>query len=76
MTLSVFFILLFLSVPIALVLALTALWYIYDSGNLVLLDSYPQQMFSAIESYGLLAIPLFMLAGELMNEGGSNDSLN
>ncbi|MGO3740445.1 MAG: TRAP transporter large permease [Marinomonas foliarum] len=75
MTLSVFFILLFLSVPIALVLALTALWYIYDSGNLVLLDSYPQQMFSAIESYGLLAIPLFMLAGELMNEGGLTSRL-
>jgi tripartite ATP-independent transporter DctM subunit len=27
-------------------------------------------MFGGIESYGLLAIPLFMLTGELMNEGG------
>lgn len=70
MTFAVFLILLFLSVPIALVLALTALWYIGTSGNSVLFDSYPQQLFGAIESYGLLAIPLFMLAGELMNEGG------
>ncbi|BFM50903.1 TRAP transporter large permease [Marinomonas sp. THO17] len=70
MTFVVFLLLLFLAIPIALVLALTALWYIYSSDNLVLLDSYPQQLFGAIESYGLLAIPLFMLAGELMNEGG------
>lgn len=70
MTLAFFFILLFCAVPIALVLALTALWYIGTSGNTVLFTSYLQQMFGAVESYGLLAIPLFMLAGELMNEGG------
>ena len=27
-------------------------------------------MFGGLENYGLLAIPLFMLTGELMNEGG------
>ncbi|MGM0616371.1 MAG: TRAP transporter large permease, partial [Pseudomonadota bacterium] len=70
MTILVFFLLLFTAVPIALVLALTAMWYIQASGNTVLFESYPQQLFSAVESYGLLAIPLFMLAGELMNEGG------
>ena len=70
MTVAVFLLLLLGAVPIALVLALTAMWYIQASGNTVLFDSYPQQLFSAIESYGLLAIPLFMLAGELMNEGG------
>ena len=70
MTVVVFLLLLLGAVPIALVLALTAMWYIQASGNTVLFDSYPQQLFSAIESYGLLAIPLFMLAGELMNEGG------
>ncbi|MDR5897633.1 TRAP transporter large permease [Halomonas vilamensis] len=70
MTVMVFALLLLGAVPIALVLAMTAMWYIYASGNTVLFASYPQQLFSAIESYGLLAIPLFMLAGELMNEGG------
>ncbi|MBA4501333.1 TRAP transporter large permease [Marinobacterium marinum] len=75
MTFTVFLILLFCSVPIALVLALTALWYIATSGNSVLFDSYPQQLFGAIESYGLLAIPLFMLTGELMNEGGLTSRL-
>ncbi len=67
---AVFFILLFASVPIALVLALSAAFYIATSGNTVLFSSYALQLFSAIENYGLLAIPLFMLAGELMNEGG------
>ncbi|GAA0788791.1 TRAP transporter large permease [Marinobacterium sediminicola] len=75
MTFIVFFLLLFAAVPIALVLALTALWYIATSGNSVLFDSYPQQLFGAVESYGLLAIPLFMLAGELMNEGGLTSRL-
>ena len=75
MTFAVFLLLLFMAVPISLVLALTALWYINASGNTVLFDSYPQQLFSAIESYGLLAIPLFMLAGELMNEGGLTSRL-
>ena len=75
MTFVFFLILLFCAVPIALVLALTALWYIATSGNTVLFSSYPQQLFGAIESYGLLAIPLFMLAGELMNEGGLTSRL-
>lgn len=65
-----FAVLLFAGVPIALVLAMTAMVYILVSGNSVLFLSYPQQLFSGLEKYGLLAIPLFMLVGELMNEGG------
>ncbi|MEO9574158.1 MAG: TRAP transporter large permease [Roseobacter sp.] len=61
---------LLLSVPIALVLGVTAIWYIWDSGNTILYDSFAQKMFAGLENYGLLAIPLFMLTGELMNEGG------
>lgn len=67
---AVFTALLFLGVPIALVLAMTALAYIYASGNPVLYPSFPQQFFSSLENYGLLAIPLFLAVGELMNEGG------
>ncbi len=66
----VFLATLFLSVPVAIVLAITAIWYIWESGNTVLYDSYAQKMFGGLENYGLLAIPLFMLTGELMNEGG------
>ncbi len=67
---ATFILLLFLAAPIALVLALTAVAHILASGNIVLFESYPQQLFSGLEKYGLLAIPLFMLVGELMNEGG------
>lgn len=67
---AAFSFLLFLGVPVALVLALAALIHIPASGNEVLLLSYPQQLFGGLEKYGLIAIPLFMLVGELMNEGG------
>ena len=67
---AVFTFFLLLGLPIALVLAMTALSYIFLSGNTVLYLSFPQQLFASLENYGLLAIPLFMLVGELMNEGG------
>lgn len=70
MTPLIFAFKLLIAVPVALVLALTAIWYIWESGNTVLYDSFAQKMFAGLESYGLLAIPLFMLTGEMMNEGG------
>ena len=70
MTVVAFVVLLVLGVPIAFVLFGTALAYIQVSGNHVLFASFAQQLFSGIESYGLIAIPLFMLAGEIMNRGG------
>ncbi|MEM7047965.1 MAG: TRAP transporter large permease [Pseudomonadota bacterium] len=70
MVIASFIALLLIGLPIALVLAVSALVYIVASGETVLFQSYSQQLFSGIESYGLLAVPLFMLAGELMNEGG------
>lgn len=70
MTIAAFVVLLVLAVPIAFVLFGTALAYIQASGNHVLFASFAQQLFSGIESYGLIAIPLFMLAGEIMNRGG------
>ena len=70
MTGIVFGLLLALQVPIGVGLALTAIFYIWHSGNTVLFESFGLQLFSSVESYGLLAIPLFILAGELMNEGG------
>ena len=62
--------LLLAGLPISLALAAVALIYIAVSGNLVLLQSYPQQMFGGLENYGMLALPLFILLGEFMNAGG------
>lgn len=65
-----FVILILLQVPISFVLGITTVLYIFFSNNLGLLDTAPQRLYSSLESYGLLAIPLFMMAGELMNSGG------
>ncbi|MBW8285732.1 MAG: TRAP transporter large permease [Rhizobium sp.] len=71
MTVGLSFIgLLLVGLPISLTLAVLALIYIVVSGNTVLLQSYPQQMFGGLESYGMLALPLFILLGEFMNAGG------
>src|SRR6056297_4094229 len=75
MTAPIFAILLFGGVPIACVLGLAAVAYIVESDNTVLFDSFALQMFGGLENYGLLAIPLFMLTGELMNEGGMTKRL-
>ncbi len=66
----VFVVLLLISVPISIVLGITGISYIFASGNTMLLASVPQNIYGSLESHGLLAIPLFMLAGELMNYGG------
>lgn len=68
--LLVFFILLLMRVQIAIVLGIASVVFLLFSGNTDLLLSAPQQLFSGLESFSLLAIPLFMLAGELMNSGG------
>ena len=70
MLIAIFLVLLVVGVPIALVLADSAIAYIWLSDNSLLYLSFPMQLFGGLERYGLLAIPLFILTGELMNEGG------
>jgi len=65
-----FFIFLIIGIPISLVLAITSITYLFLGDLSTLMSSAPQKMFSGIDNFGLLAIPLFMLAGELMNGGG------
>ena len=66
----IFFILLVIRVPIALILGVISLVYVFSTGQTFLLNNIPQQLFSGVQSFSLLAIPLFMLAGELMNASG------
>jgi len=70
MTAAAFLVLLVIGMPIGLILCLAALVYILDSGNPLLLDSYPLKLFASLDNFGLLAIPLFILIGELMNGAG------
>ena len=70
MLIGAFLFLLLIGLPIAFVLAVTSVVYIWSSDNALLFLSFPQQLFAGLERYGLLAIPLFILTGELMNHGG------
>lgn len=65
-----FFVFLLIGIPISLVLGMTTILYFLLVGDSMLLESTPMRLFSGLENFGLLAIPLFMLAGELMNGGG------
>lgn len=68
---SIFFLaIMMVGVPIGLCLCLSGLFYIYSTESTVLLQSFPSQMFGGVDSYGLIAIPLFILIGEVMNSGG------
>ncbi|MCF8501266.1 MAG: TRAP transporter large permease [Rhodospirillum sp.] len=69
-TIAAFLVLLLLGMPIAFVLIAATLVFAATSGAWRLLDSLPQVLFSSLEIFDLLAIPLFILLGELMNEGG------
>ena len=59
-----------LGVPIAVSLALTAIGTMYWLGGFDLLIIFSQRVYASTTSYPLLAIPFFILAGNLMNTGG------
>ncbi|MFC5087550.1 TRAP transporter large permease [Microvirga arabica] len=69
-TSAAFVAIMLVGVPIGLCLCLAGIVYIVVSGNPLLFQSYPLQMFGGVDSYGLIAIPLFILIGEIMNGGG------
>lgn len=69
-TIFAFFALLILGVPIAFVLGLTTIIFIFATGNIGILESMPSRMFSGLQNFGLVAIPMFILLGEVMNKGG------
>jgi len=57
-----------LGIPIALALGIAPVWAIWDRGiSLVIL---PQIIFESLDSFALMAIPFFVLAGKLMQAGG------
>ena len=73
LTLMIFGVLLALimiNVPIAVAMGLTAIIFFVGLGNASLLTMLPQRMYASTTSFTLLAIPFFILAGNLMNTGG------
>lgn len=73
LTLSIFAVLLILiisNLPIAVAIALTAIAFLASLEHTSLLTMLPQRMYASTTGFTLLAIPFFILAGNLMNSGG------
>src|SRR5690625_1031005 len=68
-----FLVLIFLGFPIAFSLGLSSLLYLITAD--ISLSIIPQKMFEGLNSFVLLCIPGFILAGNLMNAGGITSRL-
>src|SRR6476660_6733987 len=68
-----FLVFIMIGIPIAFSLALASLLYLVIAG--IPLTIIPQTMFSGINSFVLLSIPAFILAGNLMNAGGITERI-
>ena len=71
--LILFTILLVMRIPLAFCLGISSAFYFLVSGNPIITLS--QMTMSTFDSFTLLAIPLFMLAGHIMNSGGVTNRL-
>nr|WP_163503671.1 TRAP transporter large permease [Halomonas socia] len=70
---ALFFVFMLLGVPIALAIGASTLVAIHAQG--VPLMVVTQQMFQGINSFALVAIPMFILAGDLMAQGKVSEKL-
>ncbi|HJF30457.1 MAG TPA: TRAP transporter large permease [Sporosarcina psychrophila] len=69
MLFGILVILIFLNVPIAIALASASLLVVLIEGS-VPLTLFIQTSFSSMDSFPLIAIPFFILAGDIMSRGG------
>ncbi len=65
-----FFIFLVLGVPIVFVLGLASAVYLLVMGQTDLMLAFPQRLIVGVDQFILLTVPLFVLAGNIMNVGG------
>lgn len=74
---GLFFLLLLIGVPIAFSLGLSAMLVIVliNEGDISVLLVSMQKIFGGIDSFPIMAIPLFMLAGNLMTAGKISERL-
>lgn len=61
---------LLVGMPIAMALGMAAFTYLLVTGNMSMMMIFPQRMLGSVNQFVLLTIPLFLLAGNLMNHGG------
>lgn len=68
--LILFAVLLALGMPIVYVMCISSMTYCIVSGQMGYLLVITEKMFRGMDSFVLLAIPLFIMCGEVMNRGG------
>ncbi|MFZ5946008.1 MAG: TRAP transporter large permease [Bacillota bacterium] len=68
-----FIILLLLGVPVAISIGLTSLVVLMDQGTSLIV--LPQRMFAGTDSFPLVAVPFFILAGDLLAHGKVSEKL-
>lgn len=64
-----------IGMPIVFALAFGPLMGFVVDNQILLFKMLPQRIFGGIDQFALLAIPMFVLAGEIMNTGGITASL-
>ncbi|CAM5215429.1 C4-dicarboxylate TRAP transporter large permease protein DctM [Oligella ureolytica] len=75
-TLIAFLVVLLSGLPIFSALLFAAVAFMFEFDLTFLFENtLPDQLYGALNKNGLLAIPLFMLVGELMNRGGLTEKL-
>lgn len=65
-----FFVLLLLTVPIGYSIGIATLFTIVVCGDTIPLTMITQKCITGVDSFPLMAVPFFMLAGNLMSSGG------
>lgn len=66
----VFVIALLAGVPMAFVLGLAGITHLFAIGEPAYMSIITQRLFTGVNSFSLMCIPFFVLAGDLMNKGG------
>ena len=72
--LVLFFVLMFTGMPIAIAIGASSIITLLAQGNLPAIIA-PQRIFVMLDSFSMMAVPLFILAGEVMTKGGITQKL-
>jgi len=65
----VFFVMLFMNIPIAMSMCLSSVFYLLLTGDMFMISITAPRFFAGMNSFSMLAIPLFILSGDLLCSG-------
>ncbi len=71
----IFFVLLFVGVPIGFVLGIAGVAGLYQIGGENFLTMAPKRFFEGLDLFTFMAMPFFILAGEIMNRSGITEKI-